>query len=109
MTYRTSGLRVVSATSKAAKTVPTWNPKTSWVGSGLPTGKRCRPLTKYLLVSVTTHGLPPDTKSKDSRTMLNSTLTVKPIILKKYLFYSVVFVSNFSIKIGTFMSKFFQL
>lgn len=94
MTYRTSGLRVVSATSKAAKTVPTWNPKTSLVGSGPPTGKRCRPLTKYRLVSVTTHGLPPDTKNKDSRTMLNSTLTVKPIILKNNLFYSVCFVQN---------------
>lgn len=88
MTYRTSGHRVVSATSKAAKTVLTWNPKTSWDGSGPPTEKRWRPLTKYLLVSVTTHGLPPDTKSKDSQTMLNSTLTVKPTPLKKCLLYS---------------------
>lgn len=48
MMCRTFGRRVVSATSRVARTAKTSSPRTSSDGSGPPTGKSWRRLTRYV-------------------------------------------------------------
>lgn len=71
----TFGRAAASATSKAAKTGETWNPKPFTDGSGPVPEGRWRPPTKSPTVSVTTRGAHPVTRKLGNPTTPNSTLT----------------------------------
>lgn len=76
--FLTSGRVADCATSKAARTVPTWNPRTSSVGSGQRTVKRSPQRTASPTAGDTTLGVRLDTRSSANLTTLNSTSTVPP-------------------------------